>query len=161
MNIWYFCWEWIIGNSSPIIYSFFLLIVCQSCKIWFPGLFLSLLISSTNLSTNLPGQPGNRSPRIKSSIFVVWELRDYNKILEKASMKRYWFWRLCVLYNWVKINTFSCRPFLRRRLLVATKITNIDDLILRLRLFTHPGKFLFIYLYKKKYLTSPPAMIYL
>ena len=34
--------------------------------------------------------------------------------------------------------------FLRRRLLVATKITNIDDLILRLRLFIHPGKFLFI-----------------
>ena len=106
-------------------------------------LLLSLLTSSPNLSTNLPGQPENRSLRIKSSIFVVWELRDYNKILEKADMKRYWFWRLCVLYNWVKINTFSCRPFLRRRLLVATKITNIDDLILRLRLFTHPGKFLF------------------
>ena len=106
--------------------------------------WLELLLSLLTSSTNLPGQPENRSPRIKSSIFVVWELRDYNKILEKADMKRYWFWRLCVLYNWVKINTFSCRPFLRRRLLVATKITNIDDLILRLRLFTHPGKFLFI-----------------
>ena len=143
MNIWYFCWEWIIGNSSPIIYSFFLLIVCQSCKIWFPGLFLSLLISSTNLSTNLPGQPGNRSPRIKSSIFVVWELRDYNKMLEKADMKSYWFWLSCTKHKVVKINNSSCRPFLRRRLLVATKSTNIDDLILRLRLFTHPGKFLF------------------
>ena len=47
-------------------------------------LLLSLLTSSTNLSINLPRQPENRSPRIKSSIFVVWELRDYNKILEKA-----------------------------------------------------------------------------
>ena len=25
--------------------------------------------------------------RIKSSIFVVWELRDYNKMLEKADIK--------------------------------------------------------------------------
>ena len=50
-------------------------------------LLLSLLTSSTNLSINLPRQPENRSPRIKSSIFVVWELRDYNKILEKAGIK--------------------------------------------------------------------------
>ena len=107
-------------------------------------LLLSLLTSSPNLSTNLPGQPENRSPRIKSSIFVVWELRDYNKILEKASMKRYWFWLSCTKHKVVKINTFSCWPFLRRRLLVATKITNIDDLILGLRLFTHPGKFQFL-----------------
>ena len=114
----------------------------NSLKFSFSDSFI-LLSSPTNLSTNLLGQPRNRSVRIQSSIFVVWELRDYNKILEKADMKRYWFWRLCVLYNWVKINTFSCRPFLRRRLLVATKITNIDDLILRLRLFTHPGKCLF------------------
>ena len=50
-------------------------------------LLLSLLTSSTNLSINLPRQPENRSPRIKSSIFVVWELRDYNKMLEKAGIK--------------------------------------------------------------------------
>ena len=106
-------------------------------------------------------QPKTAREENRYPIFVASELRDCSKMLEKADMKNYWFWRLCVLYNWVKINTFSCRPFLRRRLLVTTKITNIDDLILRLRLFTHPGKFLFIYLYKKKYLTSPPAMIYL
>ena len=51
------------------------------------GLLLSLLTSSPNLSTNLPGQPRNRSLRIKTSIFVVWELRDYNKMLEKADIK--------------------------------------------------------------------------
>ena len=55
-------------------------------KFSFPGRLI-LLFSSSNLSTNLPGQPGNRSPRIKSSIFVVWELRDYNKMLEKAGIK--------------------------------------------------------------------------
>ena len=114
----------------------------NSLKFSFSDSFI-LLSSPTNLSTNLLGQPRNRSVRIQSSIFVVWELRDYNKMLEKADMKSYWFWRFCVLYNWVKINNSSCRPFLRRRLLVATKSTNIDDLILRLRLFTHPGKFLF------------------
>ena len=37
--------------------------------------------------------------------------------------------------------------FLRRQLLVATKITNIDDLILRLRLFIHPGNFLLYYIF--------------
>ena len=110
-------------------------------------LLLSLLTSSLNLSINLPRQPENRSPRIKSSIFVVWELRDYNKILEKADMKSYWFWRLCVLYNWVKINNFSYQPFLRRRLLVATKITNIDDLILGLRLSTPPANYYLSYFF--------------
>ena len=48
---------------------------------------LSLLSSFANLSTNLLGQPRNRSKRIQYSIFVVWELRDYNKMLEKADIK--------------------------------------------------------------------------
>ena len=39
------------------------------------------------INSNLPGGVDRRSPRIKSSIFVVWELRDYNKMLEKADIK--------------------------------------------------------------------------
>ena len=58
----------------------------NSLKFSFSDSFI-LLSSSTNLSTNLLGQPRNRSLRIQSSIFVVWELRDYNKMLEKAGIK--------------------------------------------------------------------------
>ena len=83
----------------------------NSLKFSFSDSFI-LLSSPTNLSTNLLGQPRNRSVRIQSSIFVVWELRDYNKMLEKADIKSYWFWRLCVLYNWVKINNFNTDLFL-------------------------------------------------
>ena len=66
------------------------------------------------------------------------ELRDCSKMLEKADIK------IIDFDDFVFCTTEpKSIPFLRRRLLVATKITNIDDLILRLRLFTHPGKFLF------------------
>ena len=58
----------------------------NSLKFSFSDSFI-LLSSPTNLSTNLLGQPRNRSVRIQSSIFVVWELRDYNKMLEKAGIK--------------------------------------------------------------------------
>ena len=66
---------------------FFLMDFCvNSLKFSFSDSFI-LLSSPTNLSTNLLGQPRNRSVRIQSSIFVVWELRDYNKMLEKAGIK--------------------------------------------------------------------------
>ena len=58
----------------------------NSLKFSFSDSFI-LLSSPANLSTNLLGQPRNRSVRIQSSIFVVWELRDYNKMLEKAGIK--------------------------------------------------------------------------
>ena len=58
----------------------------NSLKFSFSDSFI-LQSSSTNLSTNLLGQPRNRSLRIQSSIFVVWELRDYNKMLEKTGIK--------------------------------------------------------------------------
>ena len=66
---------------------------------------VSLLISSPNFSTNLLKQPENRSLRIQSSIFVVWE-----QVLDASA----------------KANIQHA----------ATKITNIEDWILRLRLFS-------------------------
>ena len=46
-------------------------------------LLLSLLTSSTNLSINLPRQPENRSPRIKSSIFVIF-VATRSRLLRKG-----------------------------------------------------------------------------
>ena len=96
----------------------------NSLKFSFSDSFI-LLSSPTNLSTNLLGQPRNRSVRIQSSIFVVWELRDYNKMLEKAGIK------IIDFDDFVFCTTESksilyFRAFPRSLLLATTKVTKVD-----------------------------------
>ena len=71
--------------------------------------FCFLLSSSSNPPTHFVLihliQQKHSSQGIPYAIFVAWELRECNMI-EKPDIKKYWFWRLCVLYNWVKINIF-------------------------------------------------------
>ena len=87
---------------------FFIVVCVNPIKFNFPEI-LSFMSSPANLFANLLEEPRNRSLRIQSAIFVVWE--QVLDVSVEANIQR-----------------------------AATKITNIEIWILRLRLFSIANK---------------------